>query len=457
MKFRDGLVAARSHIVFLLAVTVAFGLMYRLEKWNIQSQIERKIREGLTIDLSPDIPSVSPRDLTEEEREWARIAWTYFERNLQPETGLVNSVDAYPATTMWDTASYLMGLISAHRLGLVDRSEFDDRLGRVLETLARMPLFEDRMPNKSYSTLNAGMTTYDNRPTERGIGWSAIDMGRLIAPLHIVVWNYPAHAEAVTRAIRRWDMGAMIRNGLMFGAAVGEDGNTRILQEGRMGYEEYAAKAFYLMGMDVYRALRYMDFLEFVDIYGVQVPYDLRDPAIYDAQNYVLSESYILDGIEFGWDEVSREFAWRVYRAQEERYRRTGIPTAVSEDHLDQAPYFVYGTVFSDGIPWNVVDSQSNPALQFRTLSVKAAFGWHALYDTPYTRTLMDRVRNLHDPARGWFSGLYESPERPNAAIACNTNAVILESLCFIQLGRHVTLYEARTEDPEPATPEETP
>ena len=101
------------------------------------------------------------------------------------------------------------------------------------------------------------------------------------------------------------------------------------------------------MGMDVYRALRYMDFLEFIDVYGIKVPYDLRDPETYGAHNYVLSEPYILDGIEFGWDEASHEFAIRIYRAQEERYKHEGTLTAVSEDHLDQPPYFVYNTVYS--------------------------------------------------------------------------------------------------------------
>lgn len=442
MKFRDGLVAARSHIVFLLAVAVSFSLMYRLEKWDIQKQIERKIREGLTIDLSTDVPVVPSRELTAEEWEWARVAWIYFERNYQPETGLVNSVEAYPATTMWDTASYLMALISAHRLDMIGRPAFDDRMARALETLDRLPLFEGKLPNKSYNTLTGRMTDYANAPADRGIGWSAIDMGRLIAPLNIVIWNYPVHAQRVTRAIRRWDLDAMIRNGVLYGASVGPDGGTRYLQEGRMGYEEYAAKAFYLMGQDVYRALRYMDFLEFADIYGVRVPYDLRDPATYGAQNYVLSEPYILDGIEFGWDEASREFAWRVYQAQERRYRQTGVLTAVSEDHLDQAPYFVYNTVFSDGIPWNCVDSQGNPAPRFRTLSTKAAFGWYALYRTAYARNLVDRVRELRDPERGWFSGLYEMPEEPNRAITCNTNAIVLESLCYIRQGRHVTLYD---------------
>lgn len=453
MKFKDGLVAARSHIVFLLAVAVAFGLMYRLEKWDIQKEIEREIREGLTIDLSEDIPEVAPRSLTEEEREWARIAWTYFETNYQPETGLVNSVADYPATTMWDTASYLMALISARRLEMIDRATFDRRLDKALETLERLPLFEGKLPNKSYNTVTGEMTDYANAPTEKGIGWSAIDMGRLIAPLNIVVWNYPAHAERVTRTIRRWDLGAMIQNGVLFGASIGEENQTLYLQEGRMGYEEYAAKAFYLMGMDVYRALRYMDFLKFIDIYGVRVPYDLRDPATYGAQNYVLSEPYILDGIEFGWDEASREFAWRVYQAQERRYHNTGTLTAVSEDHLDQAPYFVYNTVFSDGTPWNCVDSQGNPAPRFRTLSTKAAFGWYALYRNGYTRTLVDRVRELHDPEKGWFSGLYETPEAPNRAITCNTNAIVLESLCFIRLGRHVTVYDSEAASPFPPDP----
>ena len=448
MTFKDGLIAARSHIIFLLAVSVAFGLMYHLEKWDIQTQIERKIREGLTIDLSPDVPKVEPRALTDEEWRWAEIAWTYFERNYHPETGLVNSVEGYPATTMWDTASYLMALISVHRLEMIDRAEFDDRMRRALKGLENLPLYEGKLPNKSYNTATGRMTDYANTPTERGIGWSAIDMGRLIAPLHIVVWNYPIHAQQATRVLRRWDLNAMIRNGVMYGASPTAEGATEYLQEGRIGYEEYAAKALYLLGMDVYRALRYMDFLEFIDIYGVRVPYDLRDPANYGAQNYVLSEPYILDGIEFGWDEASREFAWRVYQAQERRHQETGILTAVSEDHLDQAPYFVYNTVFSDGVPWNCVDSRGNPAPQFRTLSTKAAFGWYALYRTAYTRALVDRVRELHDPEKGWFSGLYETPEVPNRAITCNTNAIVLESLCFIRLGRHVTLYDTEAASP---------
>ena len=42
----------------------------------------------------------------------ARTAWKYFENNYQPDTGLVNAVNDYPSTTMWDTASYMGGLMA---------------------------------------------------------------------------------------------------------------------------------------------------------------------------------------------------------------------------------------------------------------------------------------------------------------------------------------------------------
>ncbi len=105
-----------------------------------------------------------------------------------------------------------------------------------------------------------------------------------------------------------------------------------------------------LMGRDVFNSMKYIDFLDMADIYGVEIPTDKRDLSKFHAHNYVVSESYILDGIEFGADSVSKVFAHRVFQAQEPRYEDTaGIVTAVSEDNVDEAPYFVYNTVFSDG------------------------------------------------------------------------------------------------------------
>jgi hypothetical protein len=172
-----------------------------------------------------------------------------------------------------------------------------------------------------------------------------------------------------------------------------------------------------------------------VPIYDIEIPTDNRRPEEFHALNYVVSEPYILDGLEYGWDTTSREFAYRVFQAQEERYRRFHILSAVSEDNLDRPPYFVYNTVYTNGKAWNAITESGADATKFKTLSTKAAFGWFALYNTPYTDRLMDRASTLNDPNKGWYAGEYESLGEKNRALTANTNAIVLESLCFRKLG----------------------
>ena len=235
----------------------------------------------------------------------------------------------------------MLALVSARDLDIVDDDEFDSRLRKLLNTLAKIPLFEDRLPNKSYSTTTASMATYDNKPTDRGVGWSAIDIGRVMVPFNILVWNYPEYTELVNEVLSGWDIAAISVNAEMIGADIDEDNNTLYLQEGRLGYEEYAAKSLVLAGLDFSEAVDYSRYFEYVEIDGVEVGTDLRTPDKFDAINFVVSEPYVLDGIEYGWDRYSRSLAYSVYQAQEARFKRTGKLTAVSEDNIDQAPYFL--------------------------------------------------------------------------------------------------------------------
>ena len=110
--------------------------------------------------------------------------------------------------------------------------------------------------------------------------------------------------------------------------------------------------------------------------------------------------------------------------------------TAVSEDHVDRSPYFVYNTVFTNGKPWNTLTEKGEDVSALRSLSVKAAFGWHALYRSEYTARLITAVAPLHDPAKGWYAGLYEEGNKPNTSVNANTNAVVLESLAYIAHGK---------------------
>lgn len=451
----SNIVKARSSIIFILALLVAFSAIWFIEKSNVTrlsdtriavlhtppeliANVSQKVEllQPVQLEMSADIVALqTPRPLTKQEKQWARIAWKYFKNNTDSRTGLVNSVDKYPAATIWDTASYLLALVSMRKIELLTQKEFDLHVSKALHSLGRIPLFDNALPNKSYNTATLAMVDYQNRPTKAGIGWSAIDLGRLLVPLNVIAWNYPQHMRAVSKVIARWDTTRLTRNGELFGAKMNED-KLQLVQEGRLGYEQYAAKTFNLMGLDVSNAADYRRNLRQTQIYGIQVPYDQRDVRTLHAQNYVLSEPYVLDGLEFGWDHFSREFAWRIYRVQEERFHRTGVLTAVSEDHVDHPPYFVYNTVFTNGKPWNTLTENGEDAAALRSLSVKAAFGWYALYRSEYTVKLIQTVASLYNPSKGWYAGIYEEGAMPNKSINANTNAVVLESLAYIAHGK---------------------
>lgn len=378
--------------------------------------------------------------LSEHETQLARVAWKYFERNYQDGTGLVNAVEAYPSTTMWDTASYIGALIAARELGIITKDTFDQRFVKLTGTLNSLSFFRDELPNKAYNAQTAQKVTYTNQPGE--IGFSAIDLARMLIMLQSVRGRYPEHDDAVDRFLLRWNFCNAVKDGQLFGAAVGPDGKTQYLQEGRLGYEEYAAKGFRLWGFDAAKAAKPEPY-ELVRIYGVDIPYDSRDPRKTGAHNYVVTESYVLDAIEFDWDlatdrtsddnthtdKTVADFAQRVYDVQERRFRETGILTARTEHQLDQDPYFVYDTIYSDGFPWNTITDTGKYVPQFSAVALKGAFGLWAVWPTDYTDRLFDAVSGVYDPEKGFYEGVYENGTGPIKTFTSNNNGIILETL----------------------------
>lgn len=439
MSFRNAFLGARHHIIVILGLLTAAGLISMLQ--TVPHPAAPMHADSLV--AAAEIPSARRGVLSEEQAGWARVAWRYFQRNGQQETGLVNAVDGRAMTTMWDTASYLLGMISAYRLGIIDDLEFDQRLGRALHSLAKIPLFEGRLPNRSYNTVTLAMVDSEGQASDHGSGWSAIEIARLLIPLNIIVWNYPTHAGEVRAVVQRWQFDELVRGGVLIGAGIDKQGQTEYLREGRFGYEAYAAKSIALMGFDVSKAANFNEYLGFADIYGIRVPIDKREPDKYSTHNYVVGEPYILDGVEFGWDLASRGFAYRIFQAQEQRFKDAGVLTAASSGPVDVAPYFVYNTVFAEGTPWNALMVDGKDASDLRFLSAGDAIGWYALYDADYSQRLADKAGSLFDPEQGWYSGWYEAKARPNKTINANTNAMVLESLHYRQFGRLVAVYAA--------------
>jgi hypothetical protein len=374
-------------------------------------------------------PAAGSRPLSVEDLDSARTAWRYFPRNRQAETGLVDGVQGYGYVTAWDIGSTIAGLVSAERLGLIDAGEFDPWLERLLATLGSMPLYNAELPNREYDTGTARMVDIANRPSGRGSGWSALDIGRLLVWLAIVSRWYPQHADGVRAVVGRWRFERLATGGAMHGTMVrgaGED----LRQEGRLGYEQYAAAGFALWGVDLPTAFA-RDAVREVEVSGVRLHHDTRNLA------FLTSDPFILAAIEEGGiDRAFEELTAAVYLAQQRRAEETGVLTAVGEDSIDAPPWFVYNTVWIDGEAWRPVGHDGRPAADRRSLSTKAAFGWWAVFPGDYSARLVAAVRPSLATESGYQAGLYEQDGRVNRALNVNTNAVVLESLLYVQRGR---------------------
>ncbi|MEH2436330.1 MAG: DUF3131 domain-containing protein [Nostoc sp.] len=396
-------------------------------------------KNQLTVSI---IPYIAPRvgKLTPEETTTARQAWSYFQRNWNDETGLVNSVDGFASVSMWDQTAAIAALVSARELNIVPAADFDAKMTKMLNTLASMPLYKGELPNKVYNAKTLVPVNYGQLEKREEIGWSAIDLGRMAIWLKIVGTKYP-EMQLETEAIwKHWQVKRLTKNGQMYGTAVIK-GKEQYNQEGRLGYENYAAYGLKLWGLDVTQALDYQSHTAFVDLYGQGVPYDQRDYKNSGANNYVLSEPYILDGIETGFQALPKIYADRILAAQAARYEATKQLTAVTEDNLDRPPYFVYSSLFVNGEPWATIADTREKHNDLRFLSAKAAIGWHVLYNTTYTSQLFDFVQANLKSKDGWYNGFYESLRQPNKTLTANNNGVILESLLYKKVGQPLTVW----------------
>lgn len=386
-------------------------------------------------------PQAHPVELSDEDTALAKIAWAYFAKN-RLANGLVSSAASFPATTMWDAASQLAGMTAALELGLIERPSFDAWMAQTLTTLASIPLYRNELPNKAYNADKLFPTGYGQVDKRKEIGFSALDLGRLATWLAIVGDRFPNHASACRAVHARWNVGRLVRDGRLMGTELRGD-KEGYEQEGRLGYEQYAAYGLAKVGVVAKEAASFAH-QRYVVVEGIPVPADSRDTHDSEAHNYVTSEPYVLDGLENGFAALSADFAGRVLLAQVRRGRRTGIPTAWSEDNLDGAPWFVYNSIYVDGTPWATLDSSGHEASSKRGSSLKAAIGWHVLFRTPDTERAYKSMRWIGDPKMGAFAGFYEEGDRPNKALTLNTNGIVLEALLYARVGMPIAEWARR-------------
>jgi Protein of unknown function (DUF3131) len=367
--------------------------------------------------------------LTGEDLQLARNAWKYFETNRLP-TGFVSSAAKFPATTMWDVASQFAGMTAARELEFLSAAEFDRWMAQVLVSLAKLPLYKGELPNKAYNAATLQPVSYGKLDKTEEIGFSAIDLGRLALWLDIIAHKYPQHQAAANAVTAKWKLTRLESQGSLMGVHI-EKGKEEWNQEGRLGYEQYAAYGLKKLGVVAKNALNPKANEKNVDVMGVQIPADTRT----SYHNYVTSEPYVLDGLETGFKALPAEYAGRVLQAQTRRAQATGHFTAWSEDNLDREPWFVYNNVHVDGKNWKSLTPSGKDSDKFSTSSTKTAVSWQMLFRNRYTERNYKGLRWLADPARGVFGGVYEATQDINRSLTLNTNGQILEAILYSHIG----------------------
>lgn len=371
----------------------------------------------------------------------ARTAWSFVENNYQPATGLTKAHETWPHITLWDVAGVIAAHYAARDLGLINDTLFDTRVSRTLKTLAEMPLVENTAFNSTYNSVTGKMSTRLGKETEVGDGWSVTDLGRLLVWLKILATNEPRYAERAAEIVRRLDMKRLVPAGIPQSLVLDEKtGAKKVFAETEIGYHQYASSGFAMWGADVRPTLNPLLNVRPVKVFGVPLTVDTRD------NDRVMSEGYLMMGLETGWYRNEyRDRATQVLAAQRARHKATKIVTMVTEDAMPDPPhYFYYYSVYHRGKPFLVEGPGSNQVVtKPRWVSTKAAYGWHALMPSAYTRLVVKTVQPAATPGRGWASGVYEGTKTPASVRSLNTAALILESAMYAVKGRPVMSWVA--------------
>nr|WP_255429244.1 DUF3131 domain-containing protein [Ramlibacter albus] len=369
------------------------------------------------------------------ELQWARTAWRYVENNTDEKTGLVNGVDRSVVFTAWNLADAIAATVAARELRIIEAREFDLRMSRLLGFAATMELSGGVLPNKAYNAFTGKMVNFGNQPED--IGWSAVDTGRLMLWLKIVAQRHPQFAEYADKVVLRFAFCDVIDDcGRLFGSSR-SGGQTQKYAEGRLGYEQLAGAGFAAWGFDAARSTS-LPATEVFNIYGMPVRHDARDPRTTGAQAPLLTMPFVLMGVELGWQQPGgaalKPLAETLFKVQEERWRREKVLTARSDYQTPDQPYVVLDSVYASGYPFNTIASDGRHFERLALVNTRAAFGMWALWGGEYGDRLIDGVKFLYDPDRGWYEGRFETGA-PHPFLTLSTNAAILEALLFKATG----------------------
>ncbi|WP_424940737.1 DUF3131 domain-containing protein [Aliiroseovarius sp. S253] len=376
-------------------------------------------------------------DMETKERERlledAKTAWSYFEGLTDPDTGLVpatawiedDQIETYRFSTMWDTGTLLLAIVSAHSIGILDDDAFELRLKKALAGLSTGTFNGLRLPK--------GLTSTDGK-AKGDDDYNASDTARLLTSLHLVQ-SYTKQDLGIGDIVRGWDLEKTIQDGTPMTVR-----GTKMVSAYQSNYAGYIARGFALWG------------------YPVTSPYtDPRPGSRFDQGVQILheiaqfgpigTEPHLLEAVELGTSPRARAAAEALFAAQIDEYQATGKLVCVSEGPVNREPWFVYQgyQIADDGGKWTAETLDPSPRFQTKgfvravdMLNSKGAFLWNAHRPNDYTDRLVNQVREKATTSELGFSpGVFSVTGKSDQAYSdINTNGVILQALAYQLNGR---------------------
>lgn len=352
----------------------------------------------------------------------AKKAKFYIERNWNKKTGLIDSVQGYHHTTLWDIASGIAAIIALEHIGLITNFDANSRLSKTLTTMINLPLYNNELPNREYNTQTGLPSGHQSNTASNGNGWSALDIGRLLIWLEITKQYKPELTPLIDLVTDKWQLNRAVNNYTLYGELKTKKSRS-YRQEGRVGYLQYAAQGYQFAGLDVSSAFK-PDNTELIIQDNIALYIDQRNLPFFT------SDSYILQAIELGqsptwWNQLDS-----IYQLHKNYYAKNKALRIFSEDAMNRKPWFSYNNINIYGQPWLSTNTQGKKIINPQVFSNKVAFAFSVLFNDEFSQQLADKVVANSLYQRVIPTGLYKN-NTINTAYNINTNSLILVSLWF--------------------------
>ncbi|MGD0996411.1 MAG: DUF3131 domain-containing protein [Candidatus Bathyarchaeia archaeon] len=348
----------------------------------------------------------------------AENAWNYFQPGIGVDstTGLPLASVGGPVFTDWDTGLYIQAIIDAEKLGILSSGGVwgaDDRINRVLTFLENRPLMADGLPYLYYSS-QTGENQDDSVQvaTDAGNLFVALnnlkdyrpDLASLIDYIVYNRTNYEPREESVDILLGEMLKGTRVPNIYDYYVTC--------------GFADFWPERF---SAEANAILNFIVSSPTVNYSGVVLP-----------EAKLTSEPLLLYIFNFQQPNATMlNLTRQVYLAQEMRYNLTGKYTAFSEGNTDSGLYVYEWVVLPDGRMWVLQTGDSNDVNTdvvgvTPIVYLKAAVGFLAIYDTPYTQNMVSYILGrVPAPSSGYNDGVDETGQVVAASLGVGNSLII--------------------------------